>query len=92
MVQSNTLPCTITRLGLGFRNSIKPDLCVDGGRQLYEKPLLDSQPLNNLKIKSISTKTPGLCVAYGQNKKAYMTGTSLACAWQQEPQSNFMNI
>lgn len=80
LVQSNTLPCTITRLGLGFRNSIKPDLCVDGGRQLYEKPLLDSQPLNNLKIKSISTKTPGLCVAYGQNKKAYMTGTSLACA------------
>lgn len=80
LVQSNILPCTTTRLGLGFRNSIKPDLCVDGGRQLYEKPLLDSQSLHNLKIKTIWTKAPGLCVAYGQNKKAYMTGTSLACA------------
>lgn len=80
LVQSNNLPCTITRLGLGFKNSIKPDICVEGGRQLYDKPILDNHKLENLSIKSICTKSPGLCVAYGYNKKAYMSGTSFACA------------
>ena len=80
LVQSNSLPSTVTRLGLGFRNSIKPDICVEGGRQLYEKPILDNAKLQNIAIKSSYTKSPGLCVAYGYNKQAFLTGTSFACA------------
>lgn len=80
LVHSNLLPCTITRLGLGFRNSVKPDICVSGGRQLYEKPILETHPMENIGLRIINTKSPGLCVAFGNNKKAFVTGTSFACA------------
>lgn len=92
LVQSSVLPSTITRFGLGFRNSVKPEICVEAGRQLYEKPLLDSHKLENIRIKDIQTKAPGLCVAYDSNKIAFVAGTSFACALATRAAAQFYEV
>lgn len=38
----------VARLGHGFRRSIKPEILLPGGRQLYRTPMLDSQSLYRL--------------------------------------------
>lgn len=35
LLPSNTMPSPISRLGPGYRKAIKPDILMDGGRQLY---------------------------------------------------------
>lgn len=92
LIKNNIFPSIISRMGLGFRNSIKPDICVEGGRQLYEKPFTESQKLENLKIKDFPTKAPGLCVAYGNNKQAFLSGTSFACALASRAAVRFYEI
>lgn len=91
LTKSNFLPSLITRLGLGYRNSIKPDISVEGGRQLYEKPLIENQKLVT-KLKFYKTKAPGLCTAYGENKKAYFCGTSFSCALASRAAEQFYEI
>lgn len=56
---STDLPSPITRLGGGFRNSIKPDIMMPGGRQLYHN--YSSQ--NTTYSVSSSTLPPGHSVA-----------------------------
>ena len=92
LIKNNIFPSIISRMGLGFRNSIKPDICVEGGRQLYEKPFIESKKLENLKIKNFPTRAPGLCVAYGNNKQAFFSGTSFACALASRAAAQFYEI
>ncbi len=91
LTKSNFLPSLVTRLGLGYRNSIKPDISVEGGRQLYEKPLIENQKMV-LKPKLCKTKAPGLCTAYGANKKAYFCGTSFSCALASRAAEQFYEV
>jgi len=91
LTKSNFLPSLITRLGLGYRNSIKPDISVEGGRQLYERPLIENQKLVT-KLKFNKTKAPGLCTAYGTNKKAYFCGTSFSCALASRAAEQFYEV
>lgn len=79
VINNNALPSTITRFGLGIRNSVKPDISVPGGRQLYTKPALDKDV--SLKINEISSRPPGICVATPNNKIMYTKGTSFSCAF-----------
>ena len=72
-----------TRLGYGFRRSIKPEIFFPGGRQLYGTPMLDSQSVFSL---DRSLSEPGHKVAWDSNqlgelsKTAHTRGTSNATA------------
>lgn len=75
------LPSTINRLGLGFRDTIKPEIFFAGGRQLYTPPIIAGQPF---KISNFSI-APGQKVAIDSNDGAlinvvYTRGTSNATA------------
>ena len=74
-----------TRLGHGFRRSVKPEILFPGGRQLYRTrtPALDNQTLYDL---DRSAKAPGQKVASDSSQPgnisetAYKRGTSNATA------------
>ncbi|WP_265820799.1 S8 family peptidase [Geovibrio ferrireducens] len=70
------LASTISRLGLGYRRSVKPDLIHAGGRQLYTEPIIGSETL--LKLNNIS-KEPGIYSA-SPGGMCYSRGTSNATA------------
>lgn len=80
LITNNNLPSTITRFGLGLRNSIKPDISVEGGRQLYSEPISDTKEMTGLEVSKVITKNPGICVAAPNNKLRYCKGTSFSCA------------
>lgn len=70
-----------SRVGLGYRRSIKPDIVMDGGRQLY----IDDIRGNNHFAVNPSTLAPGHKVAHpgkqGElSSTIYMRGTSNATA------------
>lgn len=70
-----------TRIGLGYRRSIKPDIVLNGGRQLY----MDDPFGRDHFIISPSTLPPGQKVAHpgkqgDLNSTIYMRGTSNATA------------
>lgn len=73
----------VTRLGHGFRRSIKPEILFPGGRQLYRTPALDNQSLYAL---DGGLGAPGQKVAWDSNqagdlsKTVYTQGTSNATA------------
>lgn len=75
------LPSPITRLGMGFRNSIKPDILMPGGRQLYRS--LQGQTIYRI---FQDGQKPGQSVAApvsasGQvDRTTYTQGTSNATA------------
>ena len=73
------LPSTISRLGYGYRKSIKPDIIFSGGRQLYNKPFSDND--NKISISGVIT-APGNKTAASNNANAtaYTRGTSNATA------------
>lgn len=83
ILPSKVLFSPISRLGFGFKRSIKPDIFMPGGRQLYRAPLQDRCTL--YKIDS-SIMKPGQKVALdsGQegdlNKEGFWRGTSNATA------------
>jgi hypothetical protein len=80
ILPSQNLPSPISAHGLGFRNSIKPELYICGGRQLYDA--ID----NNLYRVSDSGLAPGQCVATAPvtggeiNRCIYTRGTSNSAA------------
>ncbi|HWO98310.1 MAG TPA: S8 family peptidase [Bacillus sp. (in: firmicutes)] len=70
-----------SRVGLGYRRSIKPDIVMDGGRQLYSD---DFRGINHFVVNA-STLAPGHKVAHpgkqGElSSTIYMRGTSNATA------------
>lgn len=79
------LPSPINRVGPGFRRSIKPDLLISGGRQLYLEEL-GSHAQATLKISDVTTHAPGQAVAApgvlpgDLTAKRYLRGTSNAAA------------
>lgn len=86
--RTDLLPCTslpspAARLGYGFRRSVKPEILMQGGRQLYRTPALDSQTDYKLYY---GDDEPGLRVAWDSkqagelSKEAHTRGTSNATA------------
>jgi hypothetical protein len=60
------------RLGHGFRRSVKPEILLPGGRQLYRTPALDSHTLYRL---DGGLGAPGQQVACDSNQAGDMTKT-----------------
>lgn len=86
----NISPCgelcsPISRVGFGFKRSIKPDILLPGGRQLYNAPMLDRESTYTINTATIfsgpgqkvalDSKTPGTL-----NQEGYWCGTSNATA------------
>lgn len=83
VLPSQALFSPVTRLGFGFRRSIKPDIFMPGGRQLYNAPLLARSSQYSI---NKSTLAPGQKVASDSqqqgvlNNEAFWRGTSNATA------------
>ena len=83
LLPDNNLLSPISRLGHGFRRSVKPEIYFPGGRQLYSKPLLSTD--SNFGIDN-ATREPGQKVAYDsdqeveRSKDVFTRGTSNATA------------
>lgn len=74
------IPATYTSFGYGYRNSIKPDLVFDGGRQTFKYDILHFSPLQP---QQFPATPPGHKVASpnnGINGAIYSIGTSNAAA------------
>ncbi len=84
LLPNNALFSPISRLGHGFRRSVKPEVFFPGGRRLYITPPLDSDKCFSLPKRSLGQ--PGQKVAYdssqaGETSKCvYQHGTSNAAA------------
>ena len=73
-------PATYTRFGGGFKNSVKPDLVFNGGRQML-LPYKDSDP--TVLTPTTQTLNPGIEAAWPDDtrgKHAFIKGTSGATA------------
>ena len=82
--EHSDLPSPISRFGLGYNRTVKPDILLPGGRQIYNKNYLPGRNLRFTPNFSVH-KPPGLKVAFpgsspGLNNFAYTTGTSNANA------------
>ena len=83
VLPSQTLFSPATRLGFGFKRSIKPDILMPGGRQLYDAPMQASAFHYGI---NKSVYPPGQKVALDSqqqgvlNKEAFCRGTSNATA------------
>lgn len=83
VMPSQALFSPATRLGFGFRRSIKPDILMPGGRQLYNAPLLVGSTQYSI---DKSVAAPGQKVALDSrqqgtlNNEAFWRGTSNATA------------
>lgn len=74
------MPATYSSFGGGPKNSVKPDLVFDGGRQTFIKDVLHFSPLSPMQFPK---STPGHLVAYPDNSlngSVYSIGTSNAAA------------
>lgn len=74
----------VTRVGLGYRRAIKPDVLFPGGRQLYRRQIGAAAGTTTLHILD-AIRAPGHKVAYpskagAENSTAYCRGTSNAAA------------
>ena len=75
----------LSRVGHGYRRSIKPDILMPGGRMLYRERML-ADPVTTLLDAVTSSAAPGHRVALsplpgqGLNETAYCRGTSDAAA------------
>lgn len=84
ILPNNEFLSPASRLGYGFRNSIKPEILMPGGRQLYNPPMLDSD--THYSVNRVSLIGPGQRVAsdsanQGELSNAIFTrGTSNAAA------------
>ncbi len=83
LLPNTSLFSPAARLGHGFRRSIKPEILLPGGRQLYRTPVLDSQTVYQL---DGGLASPGQKVAWDSNQAgalsqtAHTRGTSNAAA------------
>lgn len=84
ILPGNYLPSPISRLGYGFRKSVKPEILVSGGRQIYSAPLLSGSTEYSINASILS---PGHKVATDSKNAIgstsgfqYTRGTSNATA------------
>ena len=70
LLPDNRLLSPLSRLGHGFRRSVKPEVYFPGGRQLYSKPLQRND--SNLKLDS-SSLMPGQKVAADSNQQGKLS-------------------
>ncbi len=79
ILPNQDLPSPISAHGLGYKNSIKPELYISGGRQLFDE-------INKIYKISNSGLAPGQCVATSPtsggelNRCFYIRGTSNSAA------------
>lgn len=84
ILPNNELLSPASRLGYGFRKSIKPEILMPGGRQLYNPPMLNGD--TSYSVNRVSAIGPGQRVAsdsanQGELSNAIFTrGTSNAAA------------
>jgi hypothetical protein len=84
LLPNNALFSPISRLGHGFRRSVKPEILFPGGRQLYTTPPLNSG--QRYKLSKPLLRPPGQKVAYDSSREGlisecvYQSGTSNATA------------
>ncbi|MEQ1814822.1 MAG: S8 family peptidase [Candidatus Nitrotoga sp.] len=84
LLPSSTLLSPISRLGHGFRYSVKPEILFPGGRKLYITPPTDS--VQSYSLPRDSSGSPGQKVAYDSSQQGetsrcvYTHGTSNATA------------
>jgi len=75
----------LSRVGHGYRRSVKPDLLMPGGRVLYREIPRPGQPVTELEVVT-GTRAPGHLAAYpplpgeGTAETAHCRGTSNAAA------------
>lgn len=82
LLPDNKVPSPISRLGHGFRRSIKPEIYFPGGRQLYKRPLSGKSTVFKINNHLIA---PGQKTAWDSEKgalseDAFNSGTSNAAA------------
>ncbi|MGY6273995.1 S8 family peptidase [Methylomonas sp. MgM2] len=83
LLPSTSLFSPSARLGHGFRRSVKPEILMPGGRQLYSTPRIDRDSVYNI---DKSYSAPGQKVAWDSSqpgdisKTVYLRGTSNAAA------------
>lgn len=84
LIPSQKLPSPAMRFGSGFRRSIKPEILMPGGRQLYREPIRSQQ--ENYQIDKGTARGPGQKVATDSaqpmelSRWGYWKGTSNATA------------
>ena len=84
LLPNNALFSPISRLGHGFRRSVKPEILFPGGRQLYTTPPVNSG--QRYKLSKPLLRPPGQKVAYDSSREGlisecvYQCGTSNATA------------
>lgn len=82
LLPGNRIPSPISRLGHGFRRSIKPEIYFPGGRQLYGKPFSGESAIFEI---DDHLRAPGQKTAWDSeegelSKDAFNRGTSNAAA------------
>ena len=82
LLPDNKVPSPVSRLGHGFRRSIKPEIYFPGGRQLYKKPLSEESTIFEIDDHLMA---PGQKTAWDSeegalSEDAFNRGTSNAAA------------
>jgi len=79
----SALPATYSRVGHGFRRSVKPEVLLPGGRAVYSEDVAFAGPTARARLRE-SSRTPGQKVASpsstGSSGTAHVVGTSNAAA------------
>lgn len=76
----------LSPIGLGYKNTIKPDVLAVGGRQLYTKPLAENQNAAAIRLRIVKgMSAPGVTVAapgspFAGSQRWHIRGTSVAAA------------
>ena len=74
LLPNDTLFSPFSRLGYGFRRSIKPEVLFPGGRQLYEVPSLDEEQKFS---QHLDTQEPGQRVAWDSKEEGSLSETTI---------------
>lgn len=78
------MPAAYSASGSGHRRSVKPEVLLPGGRQLFERPLPGTHGEAELRSARQTALGPGLLVAapgtFGNDRTAFAFGTSHATA------------
>jgi len=78
------MPASYSAAGSGHRRSVKPEVLLPGGRQLFQRPLPGARGAVELPLARQVVHGPGLLVAspgtFGADATAYTVGTSNATA------------
>lgn len=75
LLPNNALPSPASRIGYGFRRSIKPEVLFPGGRQLYKTRLLGAQQYDFCDAR----RAPGIQVAYDSAVEGELSHAVFSC-------------